>query len=113
MSDRQYNRFVGEIVGAGVMVHAIQLTANRQSSTTNYAIHLAGSTGGRYASVAVATALPQALTTLATDLGAHYDDVSTRYRVVYERPDPPGASVSVSVARPTLGVRLFGDRRLD
>ena len=37
---------------------------------TNYAIHLAGSTGGRYASVAVATALPQALTTLATDLGA-------------------------------------------
>ena len=59
MSDRQYNRFVGEIVGAGVMVHAIQLTANRQSSMTNYAIHLAGSTGGRYASVAVATALRQ------------------------------------------------------
>ena len=70
--------------------------------------------GGRYASVVVATAMADAMTELATDTGIRYRDLSSRYRVVYERPDPPGSSVTVGSDRANIGLtRLFPDRRID
>ena len=30
-------------------------------------------------------------------------------RVLYERPEPPGESVSVRVTRPRVNLQLFGD----
>ena len=59
-----------------------------------------------------ATAFEESLTELATRLGAHYDEVSKRYRVVYERPDPPGARITMGVTRSGVSVRLFADRRM-
>ncbi len=112
MNDDRYLDFVGTLRHAGVIIHAIQITTGGGSELTGRAINLAENTGGRYTSVAVPTALPDALTTLATDMSAFYDDASNRYRVVYERPDPPGDRLATSVTRPGVTLRLFNDRRL-
>ena len=47
-------------------------------------------------------------------LGAHYEQVSQRDRVVYERPDPasPGASLSIWVAREGVVAQGYIDRRI-
>ena len=53
--------------------------------------------------------LPQ----LAERMNAHYDEVSKRYRLLFERPDPPGSQVSVTLAGSGLTFRLFIDRRME
>ena len=45
-------------------------------------------------------------------MAAHWNQASIRYRVIYERPDPAGQSVSVSVTRPGVNLQLFGDRSM-
>ena len=59
--------------------------------------------------IAAATAFEDTLRQLATDMAAHWEQASIRYRVIYERPDPSGQSVSVSVTRP--GVQPAALRR--
>ena len=78
---------------------------------TGLAINLAENTGGRYTQIAAATAFEENLRQLAADMAAHHEQASIRYRVIYERPDPPGQLVSVSVTRPGVDLQLFGDRR--
>ena len=115
MNERRQLRFLNELRAAGVMIHVVQWSAagrNRPDSATTYALNLTGNTGGRYRSVAVATGMVDAMATLATDLGAHYDAMASRYVVVYERPDPPGRRVRVRVTRPAVGVRLHPDRSM-
>ena len=117
MNDRRYVRFINDLRVAGVIVHVVHWYVSGRDtdgSVSGLAPDLAGDTGGRYASVVVATAMADAMATLATDMGIRYRDLSSRYRLVYERPDPPGASVTVRVARAGIGLtRLFPDRRLD
>ena len=117
MNDRRYLRFVNELRAAGVIVHVVHWYVrgrDTDGSVSGLAPDLAGDTGGRYASVVVATAMAGAMAALATDMGIRYRDLSSRYRLVYERPDPPGASVTVRVERSGIGLtRLFPDRRLD
>ena len=117
MNDRRYLRFVNELRAAGVIVHVVHWYVrgrDTDGSVSGLAPDLAGDTGGRYASVVVATAMAGAMAALATDMGIRYRDLSSRYRLVYERPDPPGASVTVRVERAGIGLtRLFPDRRLD
>jgi len=113
MSEDRYGRWMNGVRQAGVMIHAIQVTTRRGSPITHFALNLAGSTGGRYRSVATATALTGELTTLATDMGTLHDQVSNAYRILFERADPSGDSISLSVARPGVDLRLFGERRLD
>ena len=79
---------------------------------TGFAINLAENTGGRYTQIAAATAFEDSLQRLATDMAAHWEQVSIRYRVIYERPDPAGRNVSVNVTRPGLDLQLFGDRSM-
>ena len=118
MSENRFNRFVDNLRAAGVMVHTV-LWASRVRQTTpslvstGLALHLAGNTGGRYVGIATATAYGQALRQLAADIAAHHDAFSKRYRLLYELPDDRGTRTSVSVLRPGLNVRLFGDRRMD
>jgi hypothetical protein len=83
------------------------------SATHTIALNLTQLTGGRYVSVAAATAMVGAMTKLATDVGAHYDEVSTRYMLTYERPDPPGQRVMMRVTRPAVALRLYRDRAID
>ena len=90
------------------------LKAAARSLFFNQAPNLARDTGGRYASVVLATAMADVMAELATDMGVRYRDLSSRYRLVYERPDPPGSSVMVRVDRANIGLtRLFPDRRID
>ena len=115
MNDRRQLRFLNELRAAGVMIHVVQWSAagrNRPDSSTSYALNLTGNTGGRYRSVAVATGMVGAMAELGAELGAHYEEMASRYVVVYERPDPPGRRVRVSVTRPAVGVRMFPERNL-
>lgn len=117
MNDRRYLRFINRLRAAGVIVHVVHWYVRGRDldgSVSGLAPDLAGDTGGRYTSVVVPTAMANAMETLATDMGIRYRDLSSRYRVVYERPDPPGASVTVRIERAGVGMtRLFPDRRLD
>ena len=117
MNDRRYVRFIEQLRAAGVIVHVVHWYVRARDidgSVSGLAPDLAGDTGGRYASVVVATAMADAMAALGTDMGIRYRDLSSRYRVVYERPDPPGPSVTVRVRRAGIGTtRLFPDRRLD
>ncbi|MCY4025277.1 MAG: hypothetical protein OXH75_03055 [Acidobacteria bacterium] len=116
MNDRRFLRFVNDLREAGVMIHVVQWSAagrDRPDSATSFAVNLTGNTGGRYRSLAVATGMVNAMAELGAALGAHYEEMSSRYVVVYERPDPPGRRVRVRVTRPAVGVRLYPDRSLD
>lgn len=113
MNDDRFLEWINEVRQAGLIIHVIQITTRGGSSMTGLALNLTGNTGGRYVSIASATALEGAMTKLATDMGTLYSEASNRYRVVFERPDPPGASISLSVSRPGVGVRLFGGREID
>ena len=115
---RGYLRFVNRLRRAGVIVHVVHWYVRARGEfagmVSTLAPNLARDTGGRYASVVVATGMVDAMTDLATDMGIRYRDLSSRYRVVYERPDPPGSNVTVRVARANIGLtRLFPDRRID
>ena len=83
------------------------------SATHTIALNLTELTGGRYVSVAAATGMVSAMTRLAADIGAHYDTVSTRYKLTFERPDPPGRRVMMRVTRPQVALQLYRDRAID
>lgn len=116
MNEDRFMGFVDNLRAGGVTVHSV-LWRSRGAGfagqvATGFAINLAENTGGRYTQIAAATALEDTLRQLATDMAAHWDQASIRYRVIYERPDPSGQSVSVSVTRPGVNLQLFGDRRM-
>ena len=118
LNERRYLRFVNRLRRAGVIVHVVHWYVRARGDiggmVSTLAPNLARDTGGRYASVVVPTAMADAMTALATDMGVRYRDLSSRYRLVYERPDPPGSSVTVRVERANIGLtRLFPDRRID
>ena len=110
--DDDYTELVTELVTRGVTIHAVVLSSRGGSDVTTYGLNLTQNTGGAYEAIVAATGLEASLRELASRIGAHYAEVSTRYRVVYERPDPAGARISMSVARSGVGVRVFADRRL-
>ena len=116
MNEDRFMGFVDNLRSGGVTVHSV-LWRSRGAGfagqvATGFAINLAQNTGGRYTQVAAATAFEDTLRQLATDMATHWDQASIRYRVIYERPDPPGESVSVSVTRPGVNLQLFGDRSM-
>lgn len=125
MNDDRYLDFIDTLRHAGVIIHVVQMNVSSTTSRahrsvrtrggspiTNLALNLTDNTGGRYMSIGSPTALAGELTKLATDMGILHEEVSHRYRLVWQRRDPDGARLSVTVARPGVGVRLYGDRRL-
>ena len=116
MNEDRFMGWVGNLRAGGVTVHSV-LWRSRGAGfagqvATGFAINLAENTGGRYTQIAAATAYEDSLRQLATDMATHWDQASIRYRVIYERPDPAGQSVSVSVTRPGVNLQLFGDRSM-
>jgi hypothetical protein len=116
MNEDRFMGFVDTLRAGGVTVHSV-LWRSRGAGfagqvSTGFAINLAENTGGRYTQIAAATAFEDTLRQLGTDMAAHHEQASRRYRVIYERPDPSGQSVSVSVTRPGVNLQLFGDRRM-
>lgn len=112
----EYGALITELVRNGVTIHAVLLsTAGDVSDATavaRYAENLAYNTGGLYESITTATEMEEALTRVATRMAAHHDEVSARYRVVYQRPDPPGTTMSAGVRRSGVQLGLFTDLRM-
>ncbi|MCY3844433.1 MAG: hypothetical protein OXH69_12935 [Acidobacteria bacterium] len=116
MNEDRFMGWIDQLRAGGVTVHSV-LWRSRGAGfagqvATGFAINLAENTGGRYTQIAAATAFEDNLRQLATDMATHWEQASIRYRVIYERPDPAGQSVSVSVTRPGVNLQLFGDRSM-
>ena len=114
MSEDRYVAWINGLRFAGVVVHSVAWNSRGRNLVMgrvapDFAINLSGNTGGRFVSVAAATGLGYALRQLAADMTAHHDEASTRYRVTYEQPDPPGGDVWVLVTRPRVNLQPFGD----
>jgi len=103
-NDDEYLELVNELIANSVTVHVVLLSSRGGSAVNQYALNLSQNTGGVYENIAAATGLGHTLVGLAGRMNAHYENVSKRYRVVYERPDPPGTRISASVTRPGANI---------
>ncbi len=110
-SESEYIELMETLVGNGVTVHVLQLSGRGGSGITQYAINITDITGGMYESIAAGTGLANWLPTFAERLNAHHAEVSKRYRVRYEAPDPRGAQIRAG-AREGVNIRLFVDLRM-
>lgn len=112
----EYAALVTELVRNGVTIHAALLSTSGDvagaTAVARYAENLALNTGGLYESITTATEMEEALTRVATRMTAHHGEVSGRYRVVYQRPDPPGTTMSAGVRRSGVQLGLFTDLRM-
>ena len=97
-------RVVDALAARGVTVHALVTGRWREYFTRR--------TGGTLRVLATTTALPGALTELATTLGTQHEEAQNRYRVIYDCEDAAtGNEVQIGVSRPNTVVRAFPDRR--
>ena len=113
VQDREFNEFVTDLVARAVTVHAVLVSTSGGGLQTQVSINLTGNTGGIYNEIGAATALPRALTDLATAMGEHHDQVKDRYRVLYEC-DPADSAEGVAVSvRSTTGQAVVVDMYLD
>ena len=116
-SDRQYADFVETLIADSVTVNILQLSGGSRGNSVNssvmrgYARNIADNTGGVYETFSAVTGMPEWMRRYAERLNAHYTEMSKRYRVLYEPPDPRGAQISAG-ARPGVSIRLFVDLRM-
>ena len=114
VQDDEFNEFARDLVGRGATVHAVLVSTRGGAIQTTISTFLTQNTGGMYRALAAATALPETFTELAETMGAQYETVKDRYRVVFEcEPDNPAAGIAAGVSRAAVGVRLFPNRRTD
>ena len=110
-NDDEYSELLYTLVGRGVTVHTVVVMTRGGSNVSNTALNISEFTGGLYLNINAATGLEGSLTDLATRMGEHFDQVSNRYRVLFNW--PPDTSVSLGISsEPGAAVRLFPDRRL-
>ena len=116
--DAEFRNLVETLLFNGVMVNVLQLSGSagsirggNVSTLPGYARSIARNTGGVYETITTATGMPEWLARYAERLNAHHADVSKRYRIRYEPPDPRGAQISAG-ARPGVNIRLFVDIRM-
>ena len=114
VQDDEFNEFARDLVGRGATVHAVLVSTRGGAIQTTISTFLTQNTGGMYRALAAATALPETFTELAETMGAQYETVKDRYRIVFEcEPDNPAAGIAAGVSRAAVGVRLFPNRRTD
>ena len=114
-NDNQYADLLDPLIANGVTVHAVMLATRggvrAQQRLPQYALNLVENTGGRFETFVAPTGYESVLPRIAERMNVNYDVVSKRYRVVFERPDPPGTRLSVSVTGSDLAFSLHMDRR--
>jgi len=98
-NENEYVDLINELITNSITVHVVLLSSRGGSVINQYAINLTDNTGGIYENIAAATGIEQMLVSIAERMNAHYENVSKRYRVVYERPNPPGARISAGLSR--------------
>ncbi len=115
-NDNQYADLLNPLIANGVTVHAVMLSSRgsvrAQQRLPQYALSLVENTGGIAETFVAPTGYESVLPRLAARMNDHYDRVSKRYRLIFERPNPPGMQVSVSVTGNDLAFSLFIDRRM-
>ena len=115
-NDNRYADLLDPLIANGVTVHAVMLSTRggvrAQQRLPQYALSLVENTGGTVENFVAPTGYESFLPRLAERLDDHYGVVSKRYRLIFERPDPPGMRLSVSVTGNDLAFRLFLDRRM-
>ena len=111
-SDPEYLQLMQTLIDNGVTVNILQLSSRGGSVMSQYALNFTENTGGIYESIAAATGLAQWLPTFAERLNAHHAEMSKRYRLRYEPPDPRGAQIAAG-ARGAEGIRLFSSLRVE
>ena len=113
MNEDQFTAYTLDLLGGGAMVHVVVLETRGGGMQSQIGQNLTQNTGGFYRSMNSPTALQNTLEELATTMGDHFDEMSPRYRLVYERPgDTPGAQMGAGVVGPNYKMQLFADRRL-
>ena len=114
-NDNQYADLLDPLIANGVTVHAVMLATRggvrAQQRLPQYALNLVENTGGSFETFVAPTGYASVLPRIAERMNVNYDVVSKRYRVVFERPDPPGTRLSVSVTGSDLAFSLHMDRR--
>ena len=101
------------LVANAVTIHTVLLSMRGGSTVTSISSNLSQNTGGLFEVINASSGLDEKLTEVATRMNAHYGRVSNWYRLIYERPDPPGSRISVSLtSRPGVRFNLFIDRRM-
>ncbi len=111
--EQQFNDFVNELRARAATVHAVLMSTRGGGIQTDASINITRNTGGTYRALAAATALPDVLGELADAMGAHYDEIKARYRVVFECEDDNPTRLRAKVDRPAVAVRVFADRRME
>ena len=110
-NDDEYSELLYTLVGNGVTIHTVVVMTRGGSNVSNTALNMSEFTGGLYLNINAVTGLESSLTDLATRMGEHFDQVSNRYRVLFNW--PPDTSVSLGISsEPGAAVRLFPDRRI-
>ena len=115
-NDNQYAALLNPLIANGVTVHAVMLATRggvrAQQRLPQYALSIVENTGGIVENFVAPTGYASVLPRLAARMNEHYDVVSKRYRLIFERPDPPGMRLSVSVTGNDLAFNLYIDRRM-
>ena len=113
-NDNRYADLLDPLIANGVTVHAVMLATRggvrAQQRLPQYALNLVENTGGSFETFVAPTGYESVLPRIAERMNVNYDVVSKRYRVVFERPDPPGTRLSVSVTGSDLAFSLHMDR---
>lgn len=114
-NDNQYADLLDPLIANGVTVHAVILATRggvrAQQRLPQYALNLVENTGGSVETFVAPTGYESVLPRIAERMNEHYDVVSKRYRLVFERPDPPGMRLAVSVTGDDIAFSLHMDRR--
>ena len=112
-NDDEYAEFIEMLISNDIAVHTMIFSQRGGSNVSQYSRNITENTGGLYENLASETGMADALTMIATRLGENYEQVSKRYRIIYERPDPPGAQISIQLNRPGYNVTgLFASNRI-
>lgn len=114
-NDNRYADLLDPLIANGVTIHAVMLASRggvrAQQRLPQYALSLVENTGGSVETFVAPNGYERVLPQLAERMNEHYGVVSRRYRLVFERPDPPGMRLSVSVTGSDLAFSLHMDRR--
>ena len=114
-NDNRYADLLNPLIANGVTIHAVMLATRggvrAQQRLPQYALSLVENTGGSVETFVAPNGYERVLPQLAERMNEHYGMVSRRYRLVFERPDPPGMRLSVSVTGSDLAFSLHMDRR--
>ena len=109
----RFNEFVQDLVSKGAMVHTVLLENRLGSVQSQISRIVSQATGGLHRTINSATALVETLAEVGTQMGEHFDAMSSRYRIEYERPgDTPGAQIGAGITGPNYTMQLFSDRRV-